>query len=118
MVIHSYRDLIVWKKAMDFVNAIYIITEKFPQEEEFGLRSQMRRAAVSIPSNIAEGSYRATRKEFRHFILHAFSSGAEIETQLELAKRLYHIPTQEYNKAHSLLNEIMRMLNRLRYRLE
>ena len=72
MKIESYENLIVWQKSMDLVIAIYTVTGKFPKEEIYGLTSQMRRAAVSIPSNIAEGSRRSSRKDFRNFLLNAF----------------------------------------------
>ena len=86
--IYSYRDLIVWQKSVELVVAIYKLTEKFPSVEVYGLTSQMRRAVISIPSNIAEGRKRGTRKDFRPFLVVAYSSGAELETQLEIAKKL------------------------------
>lgn len=91
MKIESYENLIVWQKSMDLVTAIYELTRQFPKEEVFGLTSQMRRAAVSIPSNIAEGSRRGSRKDFRNFLLIAYGSGAELETQIKIAKRLSYV---------------------------
>lgn len=107
----GYRDLIVWQKSMDLVVLIYKLTKEFPDEEKFGLTSQMRRCTVSIPSNIAEGSRRRGEREFRHFLLIAYGSGAELETQLEIAERLSlgNTTLQQYAKA--LLVEIMRILN-------
>jgi four helix bundle protein len=113
MRIHTYKDLIVWQKAMELVVLIYELTEKFPRSELYGLTSQMRRAAISIPSNIAEGRRRGYKKEFLHFLLNAYGSGAELETQLEIAKRLSKTRSLDYNKINSLLEEIMKMLNRM-----
>src|SRR3989338_4809921 len=88
--IESYRDLIVWQRAMDLVREIYKITLQFPKSELYGLASQMQRAAVAIPSNIAEGFQRGHRKEYCQFLRIAFGSGAELETQIELCKNLPH----------------------------
>ena len=81
-MIHSYKNLLVWQRSMDLVVAIYGLTKKFPKEEIYGLTSQMRRASVSIPSNIAEGRFRGTRKDYLQFLRIAYSSGAELETQM------------------------------------
>ena len=113
MKIESYKNLIVWQKSMGLVVAIYELTEKFPIEEKYGLAMQMRRSAVSIPSNIAEGSRRGSRKDFRHFALIAFGSGAELETQIQIAKRLPLGKKLEYGSIDNLLDEVMRMLNKL-----
>lgn len=107
----SYKNLVVWKKSILLVTALYEVTEKFPREEIFGLVSQMRRSAVSIPSNIAEGSYRGTRKEFAQFIRIAYGSGAELETQVEIAKRLPGTKMLDYKGVEVLLEEVMKMLN-------
>lgn len=103
---------------MDLVIAIYTLTGKFPKTELYGLTSQMRRAAVSIPSNIAEGSRRGSRKDFRNFLLNAYGSGAELETQVKIAKRLSYGETKNYEQADALLDEVMRMLNKLTYGLK
>jgi len=116
--IHSYRDLIVWQKAIELVAETYILTDKFPREEIYGLTSQLRRAAVSIPSNIAEGRYRGTRKDFRQFLLNAYGSGAEVETQLIIAKKLLKTKNLDYDRTDKLLAEVMRMLNSLIKKLE
>ena len=113
MRLHTYKDLVVWQKAMELVVLIYELTEKFPRSELYGLTSQMRRAAISIPSNIAEGRRRGSKKEFLHFLLNAYGSGAELETQLEIAKKLPETRNLDYNKINSLLEEIMKMLNRI-----
>ncbi|MFA5991201.1 MAG: four helix bundle protein [Candidatus Doudnabacteria bacterium] len=109
--VQSYRDLIVWQKAMDLVVLVYQLTDKYPKSEIYGLVSQSRRCAVSIPSNIAEGRLRGTRKDFRQFLIIAFASGAELETQLEIARRLKYILETDYSKATMLLTEVMKMLN-------
>ncbi len=108
---HRYEKLTVWQRSMDLVEEVYVVTKKFPQDEKFGLVAQMRRCAVSIPSNIAEGSQRNTNKEFHHFLIIAFSSGAELETQLHIAKRLRFISENDYQKVFSLITEVMKMLN-------
>jgi len=77
-IIKSYKDLVVWQKSMELVCEVYFLTSSFPSEERYGLISQMRRCVVSIPTNIAEGRRRTTRKEFRHFISIAFSAGSEL----------------------------------------
>lgn len=108
---NSYKDLIVWQKSMDLVINIYQITNKFPKSEIYGISSQMRRSAVSIPSNIAEGRRRGSRKEYCNFLLIAYGSGAELETQAEIVKRLGFIDNSSYNEISNLLTEIMKMLN-------
>lgn len=112
MINHTYKDLIVWKRGIELVKEIYILTKKYPQEEKFGLVSQMRRAAVSIPSNIAEGKLRGYDKEYRKFLLITFGSGGELETQVEISKELFPIKELEYHKVDSLLEEVMKMLNK------
>lgn len=109
----SYKDLIVWQKAILLVKEIYAITEHFPRSENFGLTTQMQRAAVSIASNIAEGSKRSTKKDFRKYVHIAYGSGAELETQIEIAKQLPFTASLNFQLAESLLDEIMRMLNGL-----
>lgn len=93
--------------------AVYELTDKFPKSELYGLTSQMRRAAISTPSNIAEGSRRGTRKDFRHFLLNSFGSGSELETQIIVAKSLPFSKNLDYKKVDSLLSEVMRMLNKI-----
>jgi len=109
----TFRDLIVWKKSMELVLKIYKLTENFPKSELYGLTSQIKRSAVAIPSNIAEGYIRSHTKEYAQFINIAFSSGAELETQLEISKMVGYIMNKDYENAVSLLNEVMRMLNKL-----
>ena len=112
-MIQSYRDLIVWQKSIELVAAIYELTDKFPKEELFGITNQMKRAAISIPSNIAEGRTRGYKKEYRQFLLTSFGSGAELETQITISKILPKTKDLDYIKSDTLLNEVMRMLNAL-----
>ncbi|PJA45487.1 hypothetical protein CO174_02975 [Candidatus Uhrbacteria bacterium CG_4_9_14_3_um_filter_50_9] len=114
----SYRNLMVWQRAMELVEEIYLITKQFPADEKFGLTSQMRRAVVSIPSNIAEGKLKGTVKEYRRFLLHAFGSGAELETQIEIVARLRYATPEDLKTSFMLLDQVMRMLNTLIRRLE
>lgn len=114
----SYRDLIVWQKAMDLVRAIYSLTMSFPADERFGLISQVRRAAVSVPSNIAEGQARHTSREFVPFISHAEGSLAEVDTQLTLSNQLRFCNASPTVEIFSLIEEIRKMLMSLRGRLD
>ena len=109
----SYKDLIVWQKSMRLVIEIYKLTEKMPREEMYGLTSQMRRSSVSIPSNIAEGRRRGSIKEYRQFLMIAYGSGAELETQVELLKQLPFGNNLSYNNVDGLLSEVMRMINKM-----
>jgi four helix bundle protein len=113
----SYKDLIVWQKSIALAKLVYQLTSKFPNEEKFGLVSQMRRAAVSIPSNIAEGQARHTTGEFIQFISHAEGSAAELDTQLILCQELAFSSSQQTKPLFELLDEIRRMLNGLRRKL-
>lgn len=106
----SYRDLVVWQKSKDFAVTIYRLTKEFPSEEKFGLVSQMRRAAISIPSNIAEGRGRRSRKDFVQFLYIALGSLSELETQIEIAKETELIKEVAYNECVVRLKEIGRML--------
>lgn len=111
--ITSYKDLIVWQKSVELVLATYELTDKFPKTEMYGLTSQMRRAAVSVPSNIAEGTMRGTRKDYKHFVHTAFGSSAELETQIEIVKKLAYVKQFETERLEEILKEVMKMLNRL-----
>jgi four helix bundle protein len=113
----GFKDLLVWQKGMALAKSIYGIAQPFPDHERFGLVSQMRRAAVSIPSNIAEGQARHTTNEFIQFIYHAEGSAAELETQLMLADELgYCLPRQaeQLHEAFRLISDLRNMLNALR----
>ena len=108
---NTYKDLIVWKKSIQLSVAMYKLTEKFPKEELFGLTSQMRRAAVSIASNIAEGKLRGGKKECRQFFFIAFASGGELETQITISRQLVKTKNLDYTEVDKLLEEVMKILN-------
>ncbi len=109
---NSYKDLLVWQKSMDVVTDIYKLTQSFPKEEMYGITSQIRRAVVSIPSNIAEGQARKYNQQFYHFLAIANGSIAEVETQLELCKRLGYVKTDVSNIFESL-DSIGKMISKL-----
>ena len=113
MTIKSYKDLIVWQKSFDLSLLVYRITKTFPKEEIYGLTSQMRRCAISIPSNIAEGYCRQRKLEYIQFLQISFASGAELETQLLIERELKYLSDRDFTKANSLLDEVMKMLNSL-----
>jgi four helix bundle protein len=113
MTVMSYQELQVWQKAMMFVESVYRVTQTFPRYEQFGLTSQIRRAAISIPSNIAEGQGRHTTQAFQHHLSIAYGSLQETETQIMLAHRLGFMPQSEHNELLSAAGEIARMLNGL-----
>jgi four helix bundle protein len=108
----SYRDLIVWQRSIELVTEIYTLTSLFPKNEQFGLVSQMRRAAVSIPANLAEGYARKHRKEYLQFVRIAYGSGAELETFFVIIDNLGFVTQAQAEKARTLLDETMRMLNK------
>lgn len=110
----GYKDLKVWQKGIALVKLVYRLTQAFPGEEKFSLVSQMRRAAVSIPSNIAEGQARHTTGEFIQFISHAEGSVAELDTQLVIAVELGYCKSAEAEAACVLISELRKMLNALR----
>lgn len=109
----SYRDLVVWQKAMALVSAVYKLTGTFPNSERFGLASQIQRAAVSIPSNIAEGQGRLATKEFRQFLGVARGSLKELETQLLISIDLGYASREQTDACLDLADEVGRMLNAL-----
>ena len=108
-----HKRLIVWQKAMDAVEEVYRLTERFPSEERFGLVSQMRRASVSIATNIAEGAARQTTKEQLQFLFISRGSLSELDTQLEIAERLGFIQNEQRATTLQSLEEIARLLNGL-----
>jgi four helix bundle protein len=110
--IQSFRDLIAWQKAMDLADMVYDLTERFPPRELFGLASQMRRSAVSIPSNIAEGSRRKTPGYVHHLVI-ALGSHAELDTQCELASRRRFITAENRSRLEDLLAEVGRVTHGL-----
>ncbi|MFZ5447648.1 MAG: four helix bundle protein [Thermodesulfobacteriota bacterium] len=114
----SYRDLDVWKLALDLVKDIYLMTGTFPQAELYGLTSQIRRAAVSIPSNIAEGQSRNSFKEFKQFLSIALGSLAEIETQLIIANEIGYLASAEIDKFLVRVDTIRKMIKALTHSLK
>jgi len=115
-VVKSYRDLIVWQKAMDFAEHVYAVQRTLPAEERFGLCDQLRRAVVSVPSNIAEGRGRDTAKDFSHFLTLARGSLNEVATQIELAVRLGYLSSDGglYDEADEIRKMLNAMIQRLR----
>jgi four helix bundle protein len=116
-ITRSYKDLIVWQKGIALAKLVYELTKNFPPEERFGLVAQMRRAAVSIPSNIAEGQARHTTGEFIQFISHAEGSVAELDTQFILSIELTFCRQAVANPVLEVIGELRRMLNVLRRKL-
>ncbi|MFN2223065.1 MAG: four helix bundle protein [Chloroflexota bacterium] len=114
--IRSYRDLEVWQRSVDFAVHLYRLTDAFPPSEDYGLTSQMRRAAVSIASNIAEGHARPGR-EFARFLGIALGSAAELETQIEIAHRLEYLSQEDYAQVADELDIIGKQLRRLLQRV-
>ena len=112
-MIQSYRDLVVWQKAMELVTETYRITKKFPKDEIFGLTGQMRRAAVAIPSNIAEGYGKSSRKEYIYFLSNARGSLLELETQVLIAGNLTYLKESEANNLLALVSEVGRITHGL-----
>lgn len=109
----TYRGLVVWQKAMQLVTEIYKLTENFPRTETFGLRSQLRRATISVPSNIAEGQGRDSSKEFCHHLSIAYGSLTEAETQIQIASNLAYISEDDASELMLKCNEVGRLLNGL-----
>lgn len=109
----TYKELIVWQKSYKLSLLVYELTKSFPKEELYAIVSQIRRAVISIPSNIAEGYCRQSKKEYVQFLQIAFASGAELETQLLIARDLSYISTKRFDEVNSLLEEVMKMLNSL-----
>lgn len=113
MPIASYKDLIVWQKAVQLATVTYKLTNKFPREEVYGLSSQMKRASVSVASNIAEGSIRGSKKDFAHFLHIASGSIAELQTQVEICKQLPFGAKLDYNDIDGLTVEANKMIHGL-----
>lgn len=113
MAVTNFKDLIAWQKAMELAVAVYETTRTFPSDERFALTSQLRRAAVSIPSNIAEGQGRGAGKEFRNFLRIANGSRQEVETQLDLARRLGFISAEAEAILVDRIHELGRIIRGL-----
>lgn len=104
---HNFRELKIWKDSIEIVKSIYLLTSELPDDEKFGLKSQLQRCAVSVPSNIAEGSGRSTNKDFRNFLNLSLSSSYELETQLIIVNELFQIEIVELMEK---LHEVQRMI--------
>ena len=111
--LESYKELIAYKKAYELTLEIYKLMPKYPKEETYGLVSQMKRAAISVPSNISEGYRRRSRKEYVHFLSISHGSCSELETQISLSYDLKFITKKEYEKVSSLETEVSKLLSRL-----
>lgn len=107
---HNFKELKVWQKSRIFVKNLFLLTKQFPKDERFELVSQMRRAAISIPSNIAEGSGRNSNKDFRRFLNIAISSAYELETQIIISFDLGYISEEEFNSRSNDIHEIQKMI--------
>ena len=109
----THKDLRVWQQSIEMVTSIYMMTQSFPKEETFGLVSQLRRASVSVPSNIAEGYARGTDKEKLHFLRISSGSMSEVETQLLLSLNLGYIGQEKYNELSEIVTSVWKQLNSL-----
>jgi four helix bundle protein len=109
-----HRNLVAWQKSLDLVMQVYKLTQDFPERELYGLSSQLRRAALSVPSNLAEGAAGRTRAQFAHFLANALGSLNEIDTQLEISFRLGYISESEYHNIGTLLDECLAVTYGLR----
>ncbi len=107
---HNYKNLKIWQKGIELVETIYKETKVFPNDEKYGLTSQLRRASISIPSNIAEGSSRNSKKEFYHFLSISLGSSYEVGTQIELCRRVELLNNDVAEKIHIQLDEIEKMI--------
>lgn len=111
--INSYKDLIVWQKSIELVEQVFLLTEKFPKPELFGITSQMRHASVSIPSLIAEGFGRKSIRYNHQFFSMSFGSALELETQTIISKKLKLTPPEDFDRVEGLLLEVCKMLNKM-----
>ncbi len=115
---NSFRELIVWQKSMDFVTEVYNVTKDFPKEEQFGLSAQMRRAAVSIPSNISEGYGRKSQGDFGRFLAYSIGSDYELQTQIEVSRNIGFLESEKCSLLIERLEEIARMLKSLKSKIK
>lgn len=113
MAVRNYRDLLAWQRAMDLVEAIYRETKRFPKDELYGLTAQLRRAVVSVPSNIAEGQGRKSTRQFLHYLSIAHGSLREVETQVLIAQRLTYLSDERTEQLLDLAGEVGRLINGL-----
>ncbi|MBR3149599.1 MAG: four helix bundle protein [Eubacterium sp.] len=117
MAYQSFKELIVWQKSMELAEQVYELVQKLPNDEKYVLSDQMRRAAISIPSNIAEGHSRSSKSEYLHFLSIARGSLSELETQIILAQRINYLDKSQTEKALNLCDEIQKMLSAMINRL-
>lgn len=110
----SYKDLLVWQRAVDLAETVYHATENFPKREHLGLASQIRKSAISIAPNIAEGSARHSNREFIQFLIIARGSSAELQTQMLVSHRMNFIKREDYMLISNMVNEIGKMMNGLK----
>lgn len=115
---HNYRELKIWQQSKGLVKEVYKLSSSLPDEERYGLVQQIRRSAVSIPSNIAEGAGRGTDKDFAHFLSQSLGSAYELETQLEIACDLKFVSKESTQEIFQQLNEIQKMINAFRKKLK
>ncbi len=115
--VRSYRDLKIWQKGIELAKMVYALTRKFPKYETYGLADQLRRSAVSVPSNIAEGQARQHTGEFRQFLYMALGSLAEVDTQIVIALEMGYITDEEASAIQSLIIELQKMIHALIARL-
>jgi four helix bundle protein len=115
---HNFRELDIWKKSLEFSKKTFVVTKDFPPSEMYGMVSQMNRASISIPSNIAEGASRDSNKDFNRFLQIAIGSAFELETQIILGAEFNFIPELKANELIKELNEIQRMMNGFRLKLK
>ncbi len=116
---HNFREIKIWQEALVIVKEVYALTSNLPKEEKYGITSQINRSAVSIPSNIAEGSGRTSNKEFIRFLQIAISSSYELETQLILAEELFNLQTKEIvENLHALQNRIGGFIRQIKERID
>jgi four helix bundle protein len=110
MTIHNFRELVAWQKAMQLTKEVYVLTKNFPSIEQYGLVSQIQRAVVSIPSNIAEGAGRPTQKELVHFLSFSLGSAYELETELLLARELDYISEEQSKQINAEVVEVQKLV--------
>ena len=118
MGVVDYKELIIWQKSMDLVSEVYKLVKKLPREENYALSDQIRRASVSIPSNIAEGNSRDSTKEYGYFLSIARGSIAELETQLLLCERIGYLDSDDLKKSFDLILEVRKMLTKIKQSLK
>lgn len=111
--IRSHKDLILWQKGIELAVRLYEMTQLFPKEEIYGITSQMRRSAISIPSNVAEGRNRGSKKEFIHFLRISLGSAAELETQVVICKQIFKNKKYDYTPVSDLLTEVIKITKKM-----